>query len=122
MPEYTWSAQILPYQQPSPLRGQVAATPAQAVAGADITLAMLSDPEACLAVATGVSTRGCAFCGCMWVGWGQESFRQEEGAAQAGRCSRSSGRPFCRTASAPQKGAATHGPGGKYSPSLSPPN
>ena len=32
---------------------QVAATPAEVVACCDITLAMLSDPEACLAVATG---------------------------------------------------------------------
>ncbi|KAL4855117.1 Glyoxylate/succinic semialdehyde reductase 2 [Chlorella vulgaris] len=32
---------------------QVAASPAEVVAASDITLAMLSDPEACLAVATG---------------------------------------------------------------------
>lgn len=33
-------------------------TPAEVVAGADITLAMLSDPEACLAVATGARLPG----------------------------------------------------------------
>ncbi len=32
---------------------QVAATPAEVAAACDITLAMLSDPEACLEVATG---------------------------------------------------------------------
>lgn len=39
----------------------MAATPAEVVSACDITLAMLSDPEACLAVATGEQAASCPY-------------------------------------------------------------
>lgn len=47
---------------PPAQHAQVAGTPAEVVAACDITLAMLSDPEACLAVAKG------ARCNCSGAG------------------------------------------------------
>ena len=61
---WPWSAHSLSCRSPASLRPlhsclQVAATPADVVAACDITLAMLSDPDACLQVATGAATGGC---------------------------------------------------------------